>query len=99
MRRSLREYSACTVRSRSLSCDSSFTTTRPAGVTARKTRFPSWTRSFAKGSLATTTFGTPSARARSCTCESTLPSPWVRMPAAGFSSVGVLSIATTSLRV
>ena len=30
-----------------------------------------------------TTLGMPSARASSCTCESTLPSPCVRMPAAG----------------
>jgi hypothetical protein len=41
----------------------------------------------------------PRARASSCTWESTLPSPWVRIPAAGSRSAGVSGSATISLRV
>ena len=75
-----------------------FKTTRPPGVETKKTCLPSCSEKRAKTLGPSTTLGIPRARASSWTCETTLPSPWVKMPAAGWRSAGVSSSATTSSR-
>jgi hypothetical protein len=79
-------FSPCVPKAASHFGPSSWISTSPAGLTASTMRLPSLRRSSGSSAGSTATFGMPRLRASSCTCESGLPAPAVRMPATGGSS-------------
>ncbi len=68
---------------------SSASCTTPLALTARTTGEPTRSRTSGSTSSPTTTLGMPRLRASSCTWESELPSPSVRMPETGGRSESV----------